>query len=255
MSYYRSLIETVPVTNPYIADLIAYYKFDANANDFSGNGNNGTAINGGGLNYLSIGKVGTAINFGNNTNLNYIEFADDDDFSFTNGVNDLPFTISCWTQVLGYSTIGNWIFNKRGDTTNMEYQLVILPTGQIVFTKYSGGNASNSQRIASNTGVIISSTWQNIIITNAGTTNINDVKIYLNGTLITVTRTLTGTYTGMTNGNNVARMALGSYSLSTAAQNKHRGFLDEFYIWKNRELTATEALDVYNKGNTGIALI
>lgn len=253
MSYYRALIQRTP----YLTNLVGYYPFNANANDFSGVGNNGT-ING--TPTYSVGKVGNAINLGNNTAFNHADFIDYNDFSFTDGTNDVPFTISIWINATSFSsTFGNWIFNKRGETTNMEYQLAILPTGRLVFNKFSlGSGALGTQEILSTTVPLISTnTWYNIIVTDSGSGNINDCKIYLNGSLLNVTRTTTGTYVRMLNTTSNARAGNAAWATTqTQGQTtKHRGLLDEFYIWKNREMTATEALDIYTKGNTGIALI
>lgn len=39
------------------------------------------------------------------------------------------------------------------------------------------------------------------------------------------------------------------------ADAKTRGLIDELAIWKNRELTATEVAELYNKGNSGNPII
>ena len=252
MSYYRSLIQTAAVTNPYIANLVAYYKFDANANDFSGNGNNGTVTNAGGLNYTT-GKVGNAINFVNSNALNYVQFPDYNDFSFTDGTNDLPFTISCWVNITAFSTTRNVIFEKKGAVnTNTEYVLQIFPSGRIGFTKNNRGGTTIFQSIGFTLPLLINN-WYNVIITNSGVNGSTDLNMYINGTVRAVLRTNTGTYLSMSNTTAIARMGQPSWYLDSI--DKHRGLLDEFYIWKGREMTATEALDIYNKGNTGIALI
>jgi len=254
MSYYRALIQRPTI--PYLTNLVGYYPFNANANDFSGIGNNGTVV---GTPTYSAGKVGNAINFGNNANFNHANFIDYNDFSFTNGTNDVPFTISIWVNVTSFaSTVGNWLFNKRGDSTNKEYQLYILSDGRLFFNKFSLGSNSGTQEIYSTTVPLISiNTWYNIIVTDSGSGNINDCKIYLNGSLLNVTRTTTGTYVRMLNTTSNARAGNAAWATSQTqgTSTKHRGLLDEMYIWKNREMTATEALDIYNKGIAGIALI
>lgn len=252
MSYYRTLIQRTTI--PYLTNLVGYYPFNDNANDFSGVGNNGTIV---GTPTYSAGKVGNAINLGNNTAFNHVNFIDYNDFSFTNGTNDVPFTISIWANVTSFaSAVGNWLFNKRGASTDMEYQLTILSDGKLVFQKFSLGSiASGEQQIYSTTVPLISTnTWYNIIVTDSGSGNINDCKIYLNGSLLSVTRTTTGTYVRMLNTTSNARAGNGTWT-TTQVSTKHRGLLDEMYIWKNREMTAIECLDIYNKGNAGIPLI
>jgi len=242
--YYRTLMQGTTVS-PYLANLIAYYKFDANANDFSVAGNNGSII---GSPTFVAGKVNNAINFGTSGTSNYVEIPDDIDFSFTDGITDLPFTISCWINATQFSGTFNTILRKRG-TGQDEYQFIIFPTGRIEFYKFGNGSGAIYQLIQSATSVITTATWYNIVITNAGGL-LGGLNIYVNGTLLTsVTRSTVGLYTRMVNGTANTTIGVATGTL------KHRGLVDEFYIWKNRELTSVEALDIYNKGNAGQTLI
>lgn len=244
--FYYNILTSV-VISPYLANLIAYYKLDANALDFSGVGNNGTVI---GSPTYSAGKVGNAINFGTTTLSNHVNIPDSDDFSFTNNTVDLSFSISVWENVTQFSTGFNQILRKRlnSNTINNEYQIDILPNGSFALYKFSNGTSTNYQLIQSALGLITINAWNNIIITNRDS-NINNVNIYLNGNLITPTRSTVGTYTRMING--TAPTWLGNANTGF----KHRGLLDENYFWKGREITAAEALDIYNKGIAGIPLI
>lgn len=246
MSYYRTLlIETI---SPYLANLIAYYPFNSDANDFSGNSYNGTLV-GTGITFTA-GTVGNAINFPNNSNLVGVTIPDNDDFSFTNGTNDLPFSISIWTNVTAFSLSLNPIFRKLA-TSNYEYQLYLNRLGGIFFVKYGLLSISSTQTISSANGLVTTGVKNHIVITNSGGL-ISGINIYFNGILLTsVTRTSAGSYTRMANG-----IALPSFNDSLATANfKFRGWMNEAYIWKNREITAVEALDIYNKGNSGQTLI
>jgi hypothetical protein len=241
MSNYYSLINSV---SPYLANLIAYYPFNSNANDFSGNSYNGTILSTPVT--FPAGKVGNAINFPNNNNATGVEIPDNNDFSFTDNTNDLPFTISMWANVSNFSSSTNYLFYKVA-TSNFEYRLSINASGTITFVK-SNQLFTAYQTITSASGTITTGVWNHIVITNLSS-NIAGVNIYLNGTLLTVTRVTTGTYLKMINGTALPTFALG------ASTTKHRGSIDEAYIWKNRELNATEVLDIYNKGNSGQTLI
>ena len=57
----------------------------------------------------------------------------------------------------------------------------------------------------------------------------------------------------MTNGTQPIRIGQEGWNLSPKL--KHRGLIDELEIWKNRELTATEVLELYTKGNAGNPII
>ena len=242
MSYYRQLIESV-VISPYLASLVAYYRLDANGDDFSGVGNNGTIT---GSPTYPAGKVGNSIDFNTSSTLIYSTIPDSDDFSFTNGVVDLPFSISCWVNVSQFSGTYNTILSKRFSAN--EYEFRIQPSGRIQFIKFSNNSGSILQLVESSIGAVALNTWYNIVITNLSSTAAN-LKMYINGS-VTGASGNSGVYTRMINTASVTRISASSSNLL-----KHRGLIDEMYIWKNRELTASEALDIYNQGNAGIALI
>jgi hypothetical protein len=91
-------------------------------------------------------------------------------------------------------------------------------------------------------------TWNHFVITFNGTTG----TCYINGVAQTTTNTTTGSYVRMNNTGAITR--IGS-NISTAANTAQLGITDEIAIWKNRELNATEILELYNKGNAGLPLI
>ena len=243
MSYYRQLVQNITV-NPYLANLIAYYPFNANANDFSGNNHNGTFAN---PTTFPFGKVANAVNFGIGAIDNSIAIADNIDFSFTNNTVDLPFTFACWANVTQFSSTFNRIIQKRG-TGQEEYQLVIFPNGQVEFYKFSNATSTIFQLIRSAVGAVPLNTWKHICITNLNSSTAG-LKMYIDGVQTATPAVNTGAYTRMVN-------TTSNIIISSPAPGfKHRGLLDEMYFWKNREMTAVEVLDIYNKGNSGIALI
>lgn len=240
--YYN--IMTAATLSPYLANLIAYYPYNSNANDFSGKGYNGTIA---GTPTFVAGKVSDAINFGTTTVANSVTIADNIDFSFTNNTVDLPFTISSWVNVTQFSPTFNRIIQKRG-TGQDEYQLYIQPNGQVVFQKFNNGGGTVFQTIQSAVGVVVLNTWVHICLTNlnSGTAGL---KMYINGVQTATPAVNTGAYTRMIN--TTSSILIGS----PATNFKHRGLLDEMYFWKDRELTAAEVTDIYNKGNSGVPLI
>lgn len=139
--------------------LIAYYGFEGNANDSSGNGNHGTEY--GGINYLD-GKIGKAAMFdGENT---YISVADNSSLRLN------IFTITAWVRpdiIWG----GNRIAEK-GDSNS--YWLDINPDAKALVGFYDGGY--NDLISEEN---ILSNNWYFI----AGTYDGDSLKIYINGTL------------------------------------------------------------------------
>lgn len=239
--YYNIMTSTL---SPYLANLIAYYPYNVDANDFSGKGYDGTVF---GTPTFVAGKVANAINFLNTTAANYVSIPDNIDFSFTNNTVDIPFTISSWVNVTQFSATFNRIIQKRGSGQD-EYQLYIQPTGQVSFQKFNNGGSTVFQTIQSAVGAVLLNTWVHICITNLNSSTAG-LKMYINGVQTATPAVNTGAYTRMIN--TTSSILIGS----PASNFKHRGLLDEMYFWKDRELTAAEVLDIYNKGNSGVPLI
>jgi len=235
----------------FLEGLVAYYPLNSNAND-SINGYNGTLID---SPTFVAGKVDNAINFGNDTVSRYIDIPDNDDFSFTNGTTDVPFTISMWVNFSSFSSIANFLANKRIITsTGAEWQFnYSTANNRLFFWKFQFG-ASISQRVESSTSPFSLNTWYHICYTDDGSGLVGSGKIYINGVDDTTANSnIGGTYTRMNNGTSLTRIGLSAWG--NHPDLKHRGLVDETAIWKNRELTASEVLELYNKGNAGLPLI
>lgn len=235
----------------FLTGLVGYYPLNSNANDFSGKGYNGTQV--GTLTYES-GKVGNAINFGNNDNLNYIDIADNNDFSFTNGTTDVPFTISLWVKFFSFSIVGNWFLSKRNTITGGDEWQLAFAESRVTFAKFQF-NSSAYQMIRSSLNPFLLNTWYHLCYTDNGSGAVGSGKLYINGVLDTnINQNVGGTYTRMNNGTSITRIGRNSWNIDDNRL-KHRGLIDELAIWKNRELTATEVLELYNKGNAGNPII
>ena len=235
----------------FLTNLVAYYPLNSNANDVV-NGYNGSQV--GSPTYTS-GKVSNAINFGNDTTNRYFDIADKNDFSFTNGTTDVPFTISLWVNCSGLGAIGNWFINKRGGTSGTDEWQFIFYGNRVEFAKFQFNNNAIAQQIATPTGVLPLNTWTHFTYTDNGSGAVGSGKMYRNGVLNTnINQNVGGTYTRMNNSNSIVKVGINAWSPSTHRL-KHRGLIDELAIWKNRELTATEVLELYTKGNAGTPLI
>lgn len=232
-----------------IENLVAYYPFNSNANDFSGKGYNGSLI--GSPTFVS-GKVSNAINFENDTVLRYVDIPDNNDFSFTNGTTDVPFSISLWVNFSSFSTSGNWLINKRNSTSSGDEWQFCYTYSRLFFSKFQFNNNSIYQEVGTYINPFNLNTWYHICYTDNGSALTSGCKLYINGVLSNTVQSGSGVYTRMNNGTSPTKIGL-SWNLS--ANLKHKGLIDELSIWKNRELTATEVLELYNKGNAGLPII
>lgn len=244
MHRYRTILATLG--DNFLTNLVAYWAFENNVNDALGV-HNGTTV---GSPTYTTGVNGQSINFGNDNIIRYLSVADSNDFSFTDGVTDLSFSISCWVNFSSFTTTVNPIIMKRNASFS-EWQLIYLPAtfgtipanriGIYLFSENSSNvivSASNSQPLLNN--------WINVIATYSGNSNVFGLKLYING-ILQNTKNTTGTYLKMPN--TISPIYMGQFGTNlTSATFKHKGLLDEVAIWKNRELTASEVTKLYNAG-------
>jgi hypothetical protein len=237
-TYYGSLQSASPL----LADLVAWYNFNNNVLDATPNAHNGTEV--GSPSYVT-GIIGNAINFQNDNTLRYVTVADSDDFSFTDGVNDLPFSISFWVQNLALSSTANYYICKR--LSNAAEYIVTYSSNRINFTIYSQGNNLININVQSIMNPFGLSTWAQIVVTYDGSGLASGMKIYVNGVDVSDTTSMSGTYVRMNN--TPAQLWFGNAEFGSIQQRKHRGYMDLLGVWKDRELTPSEVTQLYNTGS------
>jgi hypothetical protein len=214
--------------------LVAYWPFNGNANDESGNRNNGT-VNGATLTADRFGNVDNAYQFNANQE-NFISIT-------TNGANRNVTTISCWIKFDGpiggglpiqaldwYSIIDGFLLN--GYSNDSKYKKIIF--------NYNNQPISSSQ--------INFNEWNHIVIT-----------IDLNGLCSFI---FDGNFAG-------SQSIIGNYSIFPSIINSNsnisfvgksinngwyfNGKIDDIGIW-NRVLTQQEITNLYNSTNTNECL-
>ncbi len=210
--------------------LVAYYPFDGNESDLSGNGNDGT--NNGGVIYTQSGKVGGAYSFDGS----------DDYLDLGTNIRPSNISISTWIYWTGGTHVDDFygvVYNQMNGHPWDQFCLMILHSdfGKIDFGVTDGVNA-NSYLVSNN--AITQNAWHHVVVTWNGTTQV----IYIDGTYdnsINVNLTMgTGSYPVYLGTNH-------PYLLDTFA-----GTMDEVAIW-NRALNSTEVAELYNSSN-GLSL-
>lgn len=220
--------------------LIAHYKMTGNANDSSGNGYNGT-VNGATLITNPYGVSNKAYSF---DGLNdYITVADANALSFTNGVNDLPFSISFWMNTTSSSTfgiMGKWFGDAGTPMTVCEYGISFVGN-HILFGLYT----TSVLQISAESSASNFSKWTHITCTYDGNKLNTGIHIYINGKYDVASRTNLGIYTGMVNTSS-------TFELGAAFRNRagfttwFNGSIAEVRIF-NKQLTNAEIRALYKE--------
>jgi len=213
--------------------LVGYWPFCGNANDASGNGNNGT-VSGATLTADRFGAANSAYSFDGVND--YIQ-------TLFNGISgSTSRTLNFWAQTTGANinpTTENMnVFNYGSSLTGGIWEVALNHGCEgLTLDIHNGVQTSNC-----NTNNNI---WNHytVVFDNSIGTNFNAVKFYQNGTLLSTTcqiGQLTNIYT--VNANNAV---IGAYWNSLLRF--FNGKLDDIAIW-NRALTQQEITQMYQQG-------
>ena len=228
--------------------LVGYWPFDGNANDESGNGNDGTVTDA----ILTADRYSNANSAYNFDYAGYANGALDDMIyiAHNNSFNTSGLTVSCWFKPTAWSYPGNPGSQAVFKRVETGYS---TPPGEfwyIVFTDDGtliGGVSDDNQggtNIVSNAGDISLNNWYNVVLTYDGQTE----KLYLDGVLV-------GSQTG-TNLLSVQGNSGLSFGVSLQANGYWRPFngdIDDSGIW-NRALSESEIQQIYSSCTTPITL-
>jgi hypothetical protein len=219
--------QTVPSYVP-ATGLVGWWPFNGNANDESGNGNNGTVY----------GAALASDRFGNANNAFSFDGIDDYIDCYTNSLlgatNSQPLTISVW--VYAEPTAGGAILSKyyNYDAANSNYFLIYSPANTSVSIAGDGTNSIINSNVNS-TG------WIHIVAQYSSGSN--NAKIFINGVLTTQsTLNINGA---------VANTSFVIGRLNGPLPGYYSGQIDDIGIW-NRALTDQEITALFNSSTAGI---
>jgi hypothetical protein len=217
-----TMAQTVPSYVP-TTGLVGWWPFTGNANDESGNGNNGT-VNGAVLTSDRFSNVNKAYNFDGLSN----------EISITNPLLNLgeDFTISCWMSSSDITKIQQCLFNSINHTGFVvELNNENIPPNKIMYGVgnsvafwdliYAQGTTNNYQN----------SIWYHVVFLKTGTQYSLFVNNVIDGSSVVSASTSYTQNVGLRIG------SIGGMSF-------FKGNLDDFGIW-NRALTATEITVLY----------
>ena len=211
--------------------LVAYYPFNGNANDSSGNGNNGT-VNGATLTSDRFGNAKNAFVF--NGKSDYIQIKNN-----TLPIGNSSRTISSWfylTPTLGYN---DWyaILSYGNSLNNGYLNDFLIDTSHVDFNCHQFFSLSNNL-------LSISNNWHNITVTY-DSSKLSNVRIYLDAKLLKTNinnlNAITKLNTQLTN------LLIGKSNIMYASYYYFNGKIDDVRIY-NRTLDSSEVIAIYNEG-------
>ena len=233
MSYYRALIQQV---DPFLANQVALFPFDNSLiNTMNSVTASGTAITYGvGIN----GVANTAVSLNGTTS--EINVADLDIYSFGNGSVNVQNSANIWFYYASGAPTSS-LYSKRSGNIG-EYELTFITGGQFQYLTVANGSFTTPARTVVTTNAnsfLTTNAWNMVTIVDNGNKT-TGCSIYVNGTLCTATTTA-GFNLPMNN--TATPLYIGRSGGGTPRRFGNR--LDNFRIWKDRQLTGTEITTLY----------
>jgi hypothetical protein len=205
--------------------LVAYFPFDNDVNDFSGNGNNGTADK---VDFRS-GGTGTIGVFGKTSS---VSVPDNKTFDFSSATG-----VTIAVRVKQESRTNGYILVKMGPGGRIddEYSLALTDDGHV-----TGGfiQSSSIYKEVTSNGILVLDTWYDIILIWKKS---GEISLYIDGDLDTLT---TSSVTSIQN----TSFPLISGDPDTISSNSIVGSMEDIYIY-NRALTSSDIAEfsIYHK--------
>ncbi|WP_353089263.1 LamG-like jellyroll fold domain-containing protein [Flavobacterium sp.] len=235
----QTLFAQVPSYVP-TTGLVGYWPFNGNANDESGNGNNGTN-NGATITTDRFGNANSAYNFNGSSKINVPH-------SNTLNVGN-EMTISVWFKQNTMENTINYILQKgsgggcinTGYSLNIDYNFGNIPNGQKLLSYGQNGNCAN---IGSD--IQLNSSWHSMIVVYAPNTG---NKLYIDGQLVNGNYSVCSSCNIL---NSLTPLIIGGF-YSTSGGFNWNGLLDDIGIW-NRALNQQEITNLYNSANSNECL-
>jgi len=235
----QTLVAQVPSYVP-TNGLVGYWPFNGNANDESGNGNNGT-VNGATLTTDRNGNTNSAYNF--NGSSNYIRINN------STSLNSTSISISGWFNTNNLATndnldakgiIGKWWQTPSVCNSNYNAYLVCLTKPLSQSSTFVGGATSfyEGNVFYANTP-ISTNNWYHFVFVHNSTSG---GKLYINGNLVN-SNSSTGSICNSLNALNI-----GADINNGSLYRFFNGKIDDIGVW-NRTLTQQEITNLYNGVN------
>ena len=193
------------------------------------------------LSLVSLKKLGAA--FKNLYSLNfdgvddYVDLGDSNDFSFGDGSTDSAFSVSMWVKLAEGTKAA---FFVKDATSNQEYHIMSSGADKLRFRLYDNSTVGYIQ--SQMDAAISTGSWVYYTFTYDGSESQTGINIYADGSLVTQTQVMSGSYTAIENTSADLKIATNERSLFYL-----NGDIDEVALF-NIELSSSQITDIYNSG-------
>lgn len=141
-----------------------------------------------------------------------VSYTDNDKYTFTDGTNDLPFSVEFDVYFTRLNASQTWLFSKMNAAVSLFEYHCRMNVNKLAF--YIGSTITATNFIGAQTSSILAlNTAYHIRVTYDATKVWTGINIYVNNVLQTTTSVGAGTYTGMTN--TATPLVLGWNSVTT----------------------------------------
>ena len=214
--------------------LVGYWPFSGNANDESGNGNNGI-VNGATLSSDRYGNAGKSYSF--NGLSNYITVANN-----ILPINPTSVSVSVWfkTSDVDGALVSDYLQGSNTSRHGLTINQVTLSRN--ISSGCENGNCGGSCGVFTSNTVVDSEIWNHAVLVKDLTQNTS--KIYLNGQIVS-------TRDSYCYSSQATATTFGAWTNGTG--NLLNGNIDDIGIW-NRALTQQEITNLYNSTSTNECL-
>ncbi len=230
---YSGSCNTVDITT----GLVGKYDFTGNANDNSGNGNNGT-VNGATLTTDRFGNANSAYNF--NGSSNYIDVLNNSSLNFSNNTS---FTISSWIKLNGSNVNYSGIVTKMDNSGN-GYQFVVGNTTALNKLATEFGQGGTGVSFVGNQN-LNDGNWHNVIYVADRVAN--TISFYVDNVLDIQT---TSANVSAANVDNTAHLKIG---VDRTMVDYFKGTMDDIKIY-NKALTTCDIDSLYTMPNLCVGI-
>ena len=165
----------------------------------------------------------------------YINVGDSDNFSFGNGATDSPFSISVWVNMDDATRFR--IVNKYNINNPKEWLFAVGGDDTLRLNLYDNSNQNYIGRKSTSTLTSYQGQWIHVACTYDGSSSVNGIKLYLNGSRLGETNNTSGGYVAMEN-------TTQPVSIGWQGNDYANGKIDELAIF-NTALSACDIKGIY----------